>query len=1711
MAWLWHHGFETGLTYTGYKNSVTTTGAYAASGWVVTDDGSGNYPDFASTTTHSAGSATGGASSAYSLKIDRTAQTAGPMAFGLDEAQNARSVNPIAISFAFRAGGTVSTAGSNPLIAIRETASGASGGISVVPVASSGDFGLGISTVIGGGGTVQEKATPTPLTAGTWYWITIGAYVVSDGSGGYDAYFRLAINGVDEVRFQTTSLALKSYQAFEFGWIGTSSVQSFYFDDVVVYSAPDIFSDVNASYTDPSLTRHYIFGSPVARVVDRNSFVDESAVATDAAILTALTTKNVTTYATYTNASDATQTLLLNTKPISSVIGTDYVPPTIVAVASAVSMQAETAAAEVRSDCDVNGTAHTHLGDVTTSIWTEGYGGTATFPNGVLMEVGSNSGSLSAAAIPLSDLDHANTVLDIRVRALGASDDIRVFYAVTEILWNKIRQADKASTRTDISPKAALIFQDPELLSDNKYDSTATIGYSFTQAGPYQDTSFPATANSGNMMAFASGDWRTTTGETEARVPQNVKLEVCRTGGLLSESEWTWGYQYWPTNPAGQFQAGYSDVRLPWVTYEPFENASGDLGQGGGEGVVVGIAYSSKYDRVLFYRWREASAVLNDPDRFRLEIAYKNNSMYSVYDDGYETVFSFARMIPVAGGDFATSGTTVNNYTRRLLTATVPPWGFSIVETKDQVMHLFVGYFLPGGMLAINGGNKDIAHWTSTDGGLNWTFKQDGILEKFYGGPTKSDYFQVAVSGDWFHMGIMEAADTLRTAGYYAIVSNDLGASWKEVYPPNEETGVTGGVADIIQRYGIPGDNSSTTVPDENRVFSICGSPANDGTFIIYAYEDAAGSAPAVGKRTLAVYTSYRDSKLAKPEPIYVLSAATTIAQDVFVPMAFCAVAGAADAYVFSQGYVQDYNSTIGGTSTDSLTTSYGWVGHTSRIIPGDAIADIGLFYFDVSVAHYPLKYRASGKWCAYSNQQNRGDYLGMMAAQAYTPTWICGVWAGDRLITAHRAVDAGGQASSDEIEGVRAQEWGGWSYRPIRAETPWYAELPIQVGAAYWNATMGCPDGSVDANSVPDWSSAHPRQFQANISAASGADPTIEINNAVGALEFTIITGVVRQGWLSRNFSKKATGAAALTQSIGSRGVIACAVDLSQTPDLMDGCVVGWGGPTGTGTVLNDNGPVHGICARIENSFNGAAVTRQSLVTVDMVRVGSNVQFHVFDTVAGTSLAVLSKSYLLTHDVRLALYDDQHYAGAAGTTNQFCELIVGSHGLRYPSWSTTGLLTLTSEVRSSAEEETVWFGGLGSTADASVRTAKSRWSQFLIASMGQGNSLSQVDWDETTNNRGFPCSPYRQNMTQGVSARWGGDSAVRGDVHTAQTSFQYGFNNLTYSSRVYEWRSNDLGASGATETLAWRAGESSTDGYMHSFVHQGLSIWGANTRLMTLGYEHPGAATTIGLDLTEYATSIVSLGDQGAAGTSNTKLSFTVSHNDARKWGDEELVGKYVDIEALDGTMRAFKISGNRGNAISISGLNTQMQNMASVLDTLHIYSGNAVLFFGQDMEYNQMTLAMTSGGTSATAPNPPEGYFKVSNVVAGLTLPFTVPMAWNHKDTERPNVTIYTAKSGIRTAYKEGKPRRSITGQVTGDVESWRQSLRSTVREVAGYSENAMVLCLDTSSPSDRNSMYCRYMGDTSDNNVGWAYDEVSDRWYQIGDVSVKFEEEL
>jgi hypothetical protein len=125
-------------------------------------------------------------------------------------------------------------------------------------------------------------------------------------------------------------------------------------------------------------------------------------------------------------------------------------------------------------------------------------------------------------------------------------------------------------------------------------------------------------------------------------------------------------------------------------------------------------------------------------------------------------------------------------------------------------------------------------------------------------------------------------------------------------------------------------------------------------------------------------------------------------------------------------------------------------------------------------------------------------------------------------------------------------------------------------------------------------------------------------------------------------------------------------------------------------------------------------------------------------------------------------------------------------------------------------------------------------------------------------------------------------------------------------------------------------------------------------------------------------------------------------------------------------------------------------------------------------------------------------------------MTLPFSVPLDWNTGDEQSGNVEFTTAVSGARTAYVAGTPRRVVTGNSQGDVERWREAFRATMRHLGRYGAHPLVLCSDDQKQS-LSMLYSRFMGSTELANAGWRYDTTLQRWVQVGDLAVTFEEEV
>ena len=137
-------------------------------------------------------------------------------------------------------------------------------------------------------------------------------------------------------------------------------------------------------------------------------------------------------------------------------------------------------------------------------------------------------------------------------------------------------------------------------------------------------------------------------------------------------------------------------------------------------------------------------------------------------------------------------------------------------------------------------------------------------------------------------------------------------------------------------------------------------------------------------------------------------------------------------------------------------------------------------------------------------------------------------------------------------------------------------------------------------------------------------------------------------------------------------------------------------------------------------------------------------------------------------------------------------------------------------------------------------------------------------------------------------------------------------------------------------------------------------------------------------------------------------------------------------------------------------------------------------------------------------------ETEFGVGRVVAGMTLPFTVPLDWKHVDSEEQNVDLFQSSTGMRESYKKGDTRRTFSGRVVGDVDRWRDAFRGTLRTVSQYSAHPLVLVPDGDN-ANMSMIYSRFMGEGKLENPAWKYNETTSTWEPVGDIAVVFEEEL
>lgn len=438
--------------------------------------------------------------------------------------------------------------------------------------------------------------------------------------------------------------------------------------------------------------------------------------------------------------------------------------------------------------------------------------------------------------------------------------------------------------------------------------------------------------------------------------------------------------------------------------------------------------------------------------------------------------------------------------------------------------------------------------------------------------------------------------------------------------------------------------------------------------------------------------------------------------------------------------------------------------------------------------------------------------------------------------------------------------------------------------------------------------------------------------------------------------------------------------------------------------------------------------------------------------------------------------------------------------------WITTPIVTFATfprTISASTVTQSVRFGIL--TTPPSGAVAGTWWALRIhsgddLRQAVQVKSGDPLLADETRPHvvRGRQCSPFPVAIVDGVEASWGGGGGFDGDLFESIVSYQYAAQNLLLGPR-FQWRSADSPPAGTN--IIFTAGSED-----HArFRHDALALIGCNASEATVDYDDdpafPSPTSAGTLDLERFSGLRISAVDGESVTIAGASLPADgeVSSSDARRFFARVTAAPAGATSISVGDV--FEIDEQRGDVLDMaSGLFLA----ATVGTTLSIYSDRGVLSFGSAIvgRYLRITLPTVS---------PPAGRFEIGAVVAGTTMPFGVPLEWEHTDDDQPVATTFRSRSGISWAYVEGPPQRTVTGTVVGDAGTFRARLRNLLRSTSRYVEKPVVLCMDESDLTNaETTMLARIPDGVSFEQTGWRYLEDEDRWIPVGDASLTFEQD-
>jgi len=420
-------------------------------------------------------------------------------------------------------------------------------------------------------------------------------------------------------------------------------------------------------------------------------------------------------------------------------------------------------------------------------------------------------------------------------------------------------------------------------------------------------------------------------------------------------------------------------------------------------------------------------------------------------------------------------------------------------------------------------------------------------------------------------------------------------------------------------------------------------------------------------------------------------------------------------------------------------------------------------------------------------------------------------------------------------------------------------------------------------------------------------------------------------------------------------------------------------------------------------------------------------------------------------------------------------------------------------------------FGHHGLGTGGAAGQNMSRWKSVsvlgfsdCVQTVGTTAALSAL-WTTPDNTRGQLMVQDPVYIESGANAHWVGLGTFENDHFLAEPEYNFHPGNVFLQSPRVQWRST---SDGSTAFVGFQAASGNT--YL-SFDHNACAVFGTNVPEITVQYDTDSTfaspPATFTLDAKLY---------DGLRIASSGYQKIVLDTGNASLPSDGELVSgmprrtrnapstTYIKITTGSYSGKVYRIMRQVGQTtLHIDDVGTPFASLAG--QSCLIFGDRASVVYGSGVDsYPYMRLSITATETA-------EDYYKIGTVVAGISLPISVPMDWAFQNAQQPNITEYRTRSAVRWGFVEGPPQRVISGRVIGDVQQWRVKFRRLLQQTAEYSNRCLALCLDDQQLNHQDSLILGYVSSGGDlDNAAWYLDSAG-TWRSAGDISIQFDEDV